>query len=344
MDEDEKYSRKLKSRLYSLQDFTRVSPIFDLACMRDAMKNLGVDSNKINPLVGMTTCISSGEETKETPMVLEMKESVEKDYEMSGTGEDTEETSSRNDYEMEESAEKDLKRKDRDAKPGDLYNNKAYKLECLRRLTYGAVRTESDTSIGEDIEETSSRNNYEMEESAEKDLKVTESDTSIGEDIEETSSGNNYEMEESAEKDLKVERIGMQNQEVYNNKAYKLECLRRLTYGWSMGISIKKHSIKNRSINSYKINNIGGAVRTESDTSICEDIEDASFKNNYEMEESAEKDLKDAKPGEAVRTESDTSIGAVRTESDTSIGEDIEEASSENNYEMEKSAEKDLKV
>ncbi|GKC34359.1 aconitate hydratase 1 [Tanacetum coccineum] len=162
MDEDEKYR---ESRLYSLQDFTHVPPMFDLACMRDAMKNLGVDSKKINPLVCMTTCISSSEETKETPMVLEMKESTEKDYEMSGTGatnsftlsqlsdllinkvgavrtesdtsigEDIEETSFRNDYEMEESAEKDLK--DRDAKPGDLYNNKAYKLECLRRLTYG---------------------------------------------------------------------------------------------------------------------------------------------------------------------------------------------------------------
>ncbi|GKC50802.1 hypothetical protein Tco_1073547 [Tanacetum coccineum] len=113
----------------------------------------------------MTTCISSSEETKETPMVLEMKESAEKDYEMSRTcatnnftlfqlsdllinqvgvvrtesdtliGKDIKETSSGNDYEMEKSVEKDLK--DRDAKPKDLYNNKAYKLECLQRLTYG---------------------------------------------------------------------------------------------------------------------------------------------------------------------------------------------------------------
>nr|GEV34633.1 hypothetical protein [Tanacetum cinerariifolium] len=99
-----------------------------------------------------------------------------------------------------------------------------------------------------------------------------------------------------------------------------------------MGISIKKHSIRNRSINSCKINNIGGAVRTESDTSIGavrtefdtsigEDIEETSSGNDYEMEERA-----------------------VRTESDTSIGKDIEETSSGNDYEMEESAEKDLKV
>ncbi|GJR95400.1 hypothetical protein Tco_0267574 [Tanacetum coccineum] len=140
MDEDEKYSRKLESRLYSLQDFTRVPPMFDLTCMRDAMKNLGLDSKKINPLVCMTTCISSSEETKETPMVLEMKESVEKDYKMSGTG-------ATNCFTLSQLS--------------DLLINKVE-----------AVRTESDTSIGEDIEETSSENDYEMEESAEKDLKV----------------------------------------------------------------------------------------------------------------------------------------------------------------------------
>ncbi|XP_009382046.2 aconitate hydratase, cytoplasmic [Musa acuminata AAA Group] len=34
-----------------LQDFTGVPAVVDLACMRDAMKNLGSDPNKINPLV-----------------------------------------------------------------------------------------------------------------------------------------------------------------------------------------------------------------------------------------------------------------------------------------------------
>ncbi|KAK6134786.1 hypothetical protein DH2020_031456 [Rehmannia glutinosa] len=34
-----------------LQDFTGVPAVVDLACMRDAMNNLGSDSNKINPLV-----------------------------------------------------------------------------------------------------------------------------------------------------------------------------------------------------------------------------------------------------------------------------------------------------
>ncbi|RZR83470.1 hypothetical protein BHM03_00010072 [Ensete ventricosum] len=34
-----------------LQDFTGVPAVVDLACMRDAMKKLGSDPNKINPLV-----------------------------------------------------------------------------------------------------------------------------------------------------------------------------------------------------------------------------------------------------------------------------------------------------
>ncbi|KAI9080195.1 hypothetical protein K1719_037873 [Acacia pycnantha] len=34
-----------------LQDFIGVPVVVDLACMRDAMKELGSDSNKINPLV-----------------------------------------------------------------------------------------------------------------------------------------------------------------------------------------------------------------------------------------------------------------------------------------------------
>ena len=33
------------------QDFTGVPAVVDLACMRDAMKNLGSDPQKINPLV-----------------------------------------------------------------------------------------------------------------------------------------------------------------------------------------------------------------------------------------------------------------------------------------------------
>ncbi|GJR03815.1 hypothetical protein Tco_0526799 [Tanacetum coccineum] len=161
MDEDEKYSRKLESRLYSLQliavilgylwtskcanillffhDFTRVPHVFDLTCMCDAMKNLGVDSKKINPSVRMATCISSSEETKETPMVLEMKESAEKDYEMSGT-------CATNNFTL-------------------------FQLSDLLINQVGAVRTESDTSIGEDIKETSFENDYEMEKSVEKDLK-----------------------------------------------------------------------------------------------------------------------------------------------------------------------------
>lgn len=37
--------------LLRFQDFTGVPAVVDLACMRDAMNNLGGDSNKINPLV-----------------------------------------------------------------------------------------------------------------------------------------------------------------------------------------------------------------------------------------------------------------------------------------------------
>lgn len=33
------------------QDFTGVPAVIDLACMRDAVNELGGDSNKINPLV-----------------------------------------------------------------------------------------------------------------------------------------------------------------------------------------------------------------------------------------------------------------------------------------------------
>lgn len=36
------------------QDFTGVPAVVDLAVMRDAMNNLGGDSNKINPLVSFT--------------------------------------------------------------------------------------------------------------------------------------------------------------------------------------------------------------------------------------------------------------------------------------------------
>lgn len=39
------------------QDFTGVPAVADLACMRDAMNNLGGDSDKINPLVRLVTCI-----------------------------------------------------------------------------------------------------------------------------------------------------------------------------------------------------------------------------------------------------------------------------------------------
>ncbi|GJU83661.1 pentatricopeptide repeat-containing protein [Tanacetum coccineum] len=54
----------------------------------------------------------------------------------------------------------------------------------------GAVGTESDISISEDIEGTSAGNDYEMEESAEKDLEVNGS----GEDIDETNAGKDSEV------------------------------------------------------------------------------------------------------------------------------------------------------
>lgn len=38
---------------FGFQDFTGVPAVVDLACMRDAMNNLGGDSNKINPLVSL---------------------------------------------------------------------------------------------------------------------------------------------------------------------------------------------------------------------------------------------------------------------------------------------------
>jgi len=39
------------SLIFCLQDFTGVPAVVDLAAMRDAMKNLSSDPNKINPLV-----------------------------------------------------------------------------------------------------------------------------------------------------------------------------------------------------------------------------------------------------------------------------------------------------
>lgn len=41
--------------LSHLQDFTGVPAVVDLASMRDAIKNLGSDADKINPLVCYTT-------------------------------------------------------------------------------------------------------------------------------------------------------------------------------------------------------------------------------------------------------------------------------------------------
>ncbi|GKC56286.1 beta-catenin-like protein 1 [Tanacetum coccineum] len=332
MDEDEKYSRKLESRLYSLQliavilgylwtsnhpgikDFTRVPPMFDLACMRDAMKNLGVDSKKINPLVCMTTCISSSEETKETPMVLEMKESVEKDYKMSGTG-------ATNCFTLSQLS--------------DLLINKVE-----------AVRTESDTSIGEYIEETSSGNDYEMEESAEKDLKVM------------------------LQKLLITISIGRRKMiELFSVVRYKgnnvppIDKLFAVILGylWTSNhpgikdftrvppmfdLTCMRDAMKNLGLDSKKINPLVCMT-----TCISSSEETKETPMVLEMKESVEKDYKMSGTGATncftLSQLSDLLINkveAVRTESDTSIGEDIEETSSENDYEMEESAEKDLKV
>lgn len=37
--------------MFVAQDFTGVPAVIDLACIRDALKKLGKDPNKINPLV-----------------------------------------------------------------------------------------------------------------------------------------------------------------------------------------------------------------------------------------------------------------------------------------------------
>ncbi|CAI9772322.1 unnamed protein product [Fraxinus pennsylvanica] len=41
-----------------LQDFTGVPAVVDLTSMRDVMKNLGSDPDKINPLVDIDLCLS----------------------------------------------------------------------------------------------------------------------------------------------------------------------------------------------------------------------------------------------------------------------------------------------
>lgn len=45
------YLTRLKRIWFFLQDFTGVPAVVDLAAMRDAIKRLGGDANKINPLV-----------------------------------------------------------------------------------------------------------------------------------------------------------------------------------------------------------------------------------------------------------------------------------------------------
>ncbi|PWA76762.1 hypothetical protein CTI12_AA229960 [Artemisia annua] len=93
-------------------------------------------------------------------------------------------------------------------------------------------------------------------------------------------------------------------------------------------------------INDLLINQIG-AVGTEADTSIAEDIEETSAGNDYEMEECAEKDL-DVN-GSGVATSATLSqvndllinqVVAVGAESDSSVGEDINETDAGKDYEV----------
>nr|GEV45410.1 hypothetical protein [Tanacetum cinerariifolium] len=147
-----------------------------------------LNNSELRGVARVDSDISSGEETKQIPMVLEMEESAEKDLGVNGSGASNSVTLSQ---------------------VNDLLINQV-----------GAAGTEADTSIGEDIEETSAGNDYELEESAEKDLDVigsgaaisvtlsqvsdllinkvgavgTESDTSIGEDINEANAGKDYEV------------------------------------------------------------------------------------------------------------------------------------------------------
>ncbi|CAL0314491.1 unnamed protein product [Lupinus luteus] len=69
-----------------LQDFTGVPAVVDLACMRDAMNNLGGDSNKINPLVPVDLVIdhsvqvdvARSENAVQANMELEFKRNKER--------------------------------------------------------------------------------------------------------------------------------------------------------------------------------------------------------------------------------------------------------------------------
>ncbi|MED6196579.1 Acyl CoA oxidase [Stylosanthes scabra] len=69
-----------------LQDFTGVPAVVDLACMRDAMNNLGSDSNKINPLVPVDLVIdhsvqvdvARSENAVQANMELEFKRNKER--------------------------------------------------------------------------------------------------------------------------------------------------------------------------------------------------------------------------------------------------------------------------
>ncbi|KAI9100315.1 hypothetical protein K1719_024533 [Acacia pycnantha] len=63
-----------------LQDFIGVPAVVDLACMRDAMKELGSDSNKINPLVPVDLVIDHSVQVDVTRSENAMQANMELEF------------------------------------------------------------------------------------------------------------------------------------------------------------------------------------------------------------------------------------------------------------------------
>jgi len=67
-----------------MQDFTGVPAVVDLAAMRDAMKNLGGDAEKINPLIPVDLVIDHSVAVDEFGTPLAFEHNVEKEYQRNG--------------------------------------------------------------------------------------------------------------------------------------------------------------------------------------------------------------------------------------------------------------------
>ncbi|WP_164133834.1 aconitase family protein, partial [Stenotrophomonas maltophilia] len=67
-----------------MQDFTGVPAVVDLAAMRDAMKSLGGDPQKINPLVPVDLVIDHSVIVDEFGSAKAFKKNVDLEYQRNG--------------------------------------------------------------------------------------------------------------------------------------------------------------------------------------------------------------------------------------------------------------------